>query len=223
MGLLYVDLHADLNVPESVREGALDWMGMAHMLGEDGHRRRASPTRDRGRRCWVPSRCCCSRWGPDSATSHERAAIDRLALRAVPVDEVADDPAGAAARALAELERGCDRVIVHFDVDTIDFTDTPLSEETGRNQGLSYAATLAALTVIVGSAKLAGLTVTELNPAHVEAGAGTVRRLARDLATALAAHAGPGSRRAAVAGRSRSVRVRTRRRGRCRRGGGDAV
>jgi arginase len=36
VGLIYFDLHADLNVPASVLPGALDWMGMAHMLGEDG-------------------------------------------------------------------------------------------------------------------------------------------------------------------------------------------
>jgi arginase len=36
LGLVYFDQHADLNVPESVPEGALDWMGMAHMLGVDG-------------------------------------------------------------------------------------------------------------------------------------------------------------------------------------------
>ena len=36
VGLVYFDAHADLNVPASVTEGALDWMGMAHMLGIDG-------------------------------------------------------------------------------------------------------------------------------------------------------------------------------------------
>jgi arginase len=35
IGLIYFDSHADLNVPSSVHEGALDWMGLAHMLGED--------------------------------------------------------------------------------------------------------------------------------------------------------------------------------------------
>ena len=30
IGLIYLDLHVDLNTPSSTREGALDWMGMAH-------------------------------------------------------------------------------------------------------------------------------------------------------------------------------------------------
>src|ERR1700722_11726017 len=35
-GLLYVDRHFDLNVPESTIDGALDWMGMAHALSLHG-------------------------------------------------------------------------------------------------------------------------------------------------------------------------------------------
>jgi arginase len=36
LGLVYVDRHADLNVPASTVDGALDWMGVAHMLDIDG-------------------------------------------------------------------------------------------------------------------------------------------------------------------------------------------
>ena len=43
-----------------------------------------------------------------------------------------------------------------------------------------------ALRVLLGSPKLAAVTVTELNPDHVEEGAGTLERFARDLAGALA-------------------------------------
>ena len=32
LGIVYVDRHADLNVPDSTVDGALDWMGVAHML-----------------------------------------------------------------------------------------------------------------------------------------------------------------------------------------------
>ena len=36
VGLIYFDLHADMNTPASVHDGALDWMGVAHMLALDG-------------------------------------------------------------------------------------------------------------------------------------------------------------------------------------------
>src|SRR5918998_6801121 len=33
LGLVYFDMHPDLNTPETVGTGTLDWMGMAHLLG----------------------------------------------------------------------------------------------------------------------------------------------------------------------------------------------
>jgi arginase len=186
VGLVYFDTHADLNVPESVREGTLDWMGMAHMLGEPGTRDRLvevadpSPLLD-------PDRVVLFGWGPEQATEFERAAISRRSLATVPVDEVAADPAAAAARALDLLAERCDRILVHFDVDVVDFTDTPLSENPGRNEGLPFATALAALVVLLASPQLAALTITELNPDHVEEGAGAIERLASAVAEGLGA------------------------------------
>ena len=50
----------------------------------------------------------------------------------------------------------------------VDFTDTPLSENPGRNEGIAYEQAAAALAVLLASPALAGVTVTELNPDHVE-------------------------------------------------------
>ena len=36
VGVLYVDRNYDINTPESTSDGALDWMGMAHMLDIEG-------------------------------------------------------------------------------------------------------------------------------------------------------------------------------------------
>lgn len=36
VGVVYIDLDTDLNTPESTKDGALDWMGVAHMLGVKG-------------------------------------------------------------------------------------------------------------------------------------------------------------------------------------------
>jgi arginase len=36
IGLIYIDVDTDLNTPVSTRDGALDWMGVAHMLGVEG-------------------------------------------------------------------------------------------------------------------------------------------------------------------------------------------
>jgi arginase len=111
-------------------------------------------------------------WERDQSTEFERGAIERHGLSVMSAAEVRAEPEGAAARAVDRLSRSCERMLVHFDVDVIDFTDTPLSENTGRNR--------------VRAPRFAGLTVTELNPDHVEEGALTLERFASDLAEALA-------------------------------------
>jgi len=186
VGLIYFDSHADLNVPQSVSEGALDWMGMAHMLGEPEATAELIAAGSR-----VPllgaEQVLLFGWGPAQATAFEREVITRRSVRAIPVDEVAADPEAAATRALALIEDRCDRLLVHFDVDVIDFTDVPLSENTGRNEGLAYLDAIGALNRLLQSPWLAGLTITELNPDHTEEGAGTLRRFATDLAAGVAA------------------------------------
>lgn len=185
VGLVYFDTHADLNVPESVPEGALDWMGLAHMLGERGA---ASELVKAGSRIPLldPELVLLFAWGPEQATAFEREVIERRAIPFVPVDDVAADPEDAAARGCELIENRCDRLLVHFDVDVIDFTDVPLSENWGRNEGLAYDQALRALDVLLASRRLAGLTITELNPDHTEQGAGSIERFATDIAERLA-------------------------------------
>jgi arginase len=186
VGLVYFDSHADLNVPDSVHEGALDWMGLAHMLGEPG----AAPqlvSVGRHGPLLEAEQVLLFGWGPDQATSFEREVIERRAIEVFSVGDVAADPQGAATTARRSIEGRCDRLLVHFDVDVIDFTDVPLSENWGRNEGLSFDDALRALDVLLSSPLLAGLTITELNPDHAERGAGGIERFATVVARSLSA------------------------------------
>jgi arginase len=184
VGVVYFDAHADLNVPESVREGALDWMGMAHMLGEQG----AVPElRDAGPRkpLLEPEQVLLFGWDAEQATAFEREVIERCRISVVSAERVADDPVAAADQARVLIEGRCDRLLVHFDVDVIDFTDVPLSENWGRNVGIDYEDAIASLEVLLASERLVGLTITELNPDHTEQGANSLGRFATDLARCL--------------------------------------
>jgi arginase len=186
VGLLYFDTHADLNVPESVPEGALDWMGMAHMLGVDGARPELVEAGDRVP-LLKPEQVLLFGWGPEQATPFEAEQVRGLGIVRTAVDEVAADPEGAAAGALAALEPHCDRLLVHFDLDVVDFTDTPLSENWGRNEGLPFETTLRALRTLLAAPKLAALTIAELNPDHTEEGSDAIERLVGAVAEGLAA------------------------------------
>ena len=86
------------------------------------------------------------------------------------------------------MEARFDHLLLHFDVDTVDFTDLPLSENAGRNEGLPFDAAMRALAVLLGSERLAAVTITEFNPDHGEEDGSTAEALADRLAYALRDH-----------------------------------
>ncbi|MGH2960787.1 MAG: arginase family protein [Solirubrobacterales bacterium] len=186
VGLVYFDAHADMNLPRGDSPGALDWTGVAHMLGEPDT---APELAELGSRTPLlePEQVVLLGWDSPNAQPRERETVERRSIDAVAVDEVRADPAAAARRALELLDDRTERVLVHFDVDVVDFTDTPLSENPGRNEGVAYDVAIRALEELLRAPALAGVTVTELNPAHAEEGAGSIERLARDLARAMSA------------------------------------
>jgi arginase len=171
VGLVYFDLHPDLNTPETVVEGTLDWMGVAHMLGLA-----STPLAELA--TLAPGELLLFARQDDQTQPGEREAIERLGIESIMVEEVAADPRGTAERAARRFDRSdepsaastrarrLDRYLVHFDVDVVDFVDLPLSENTGHNIGLAFDTACAALDVLVAGDGFAGLTVTEHNPAH---------------------------------------------------------
>jgi arginase len=180
--VVYLDLHADMNVPASTGDGALDWMGLGHALALDGS---------------VPELTAQCRlraeevvllgFDAGQATAWEREQVRAARLAVVDVAALAADPAGAARAALDALPAERAHVAVHFDVDLVDFVDAPLSENTGRNVGVPLATALAALATLLADPRTAALTVTELNPLHGEADGSTLDRFADGLVTACAA------------------------------------
>jgi arginase len=180
LGLVYLDLHADLNVPSSVVDGALDWMGVAHLLDVDGAESELAgigssrPLLDDDQLVFL---------GIKPGTEFEQATISRRDLPVVDIDALAADPEGAAGQALGALE-GCDAVAVHFDVDLVHFLDAPLAENTDR-EGVTLEAAATALRRLTADARFRALTVTEFNPLHGAADGSTTRRLVEVLARAL--------------------------------------
>jgi arginase len=183
--LVYLDLHPDLNTPDSVPDGALDWMGVAHMLDVEGADERLAAAGPRHPLLGDDDLVLLG-IGPDQGTAAELDAITARGLRPIGVDDLRADPVAAARAALERAATGGRRFLVHFDVDVIDFSDVPLSENTGRGIGVSFDAALAAVGVLAAHDALLGLTVTELNPHHGAQDGADVARLARALAGALA-------------------------------------
>ncbi|MDH5313363.1 MAG: arginase family protein [Actinomycetota bacterium] len=163
VGLVYVDLHADMNAPSTVPWGALDSMGMAHALGDD----LADPVLVKAfARSPLLQPDDLWLFGHGEGQEHERERIAALGIGRTPVEEVAADPTGSAEQALEAFAGDVDHLAVHLDVDVIDFVDLPLQENVGRNEGLSFDATMAALGVLLAHPAAASFTICELNPDH---------------------------------------------------------
>ena len=181
-GLVYLDRHADLNVPASTIDGALDWMGVAHMLDLDGAVDELAgvagtrPLLDPGRLAFLAL---------DRANEFERDVIARRGLTVVDLDATTADPDASARAALAALD-GCEEIAVHFDVDVVDFLDAPLAENIDREPGLPLDTAGRALAALLADARVTAVTVTEFNPHHGAADGATTRRLVDVLARAFA-------------------------------------
>ena len=173
LGIVYVDRHADLNVPDSTVDGALDWMGMAHMLDIDGaldglaalagHR----PMLSSGQISFL---------GLGPHTDFEAEVISDRRLPVIDVQRAASDPVPSARTALAPLA-ACDGLAVHFDVDLVDFLDAPLAENTDRGTAPSLRACGEMLTELLDDSRVSALTVTEFNPHHGHEDGDTIQRL----------------------------------------------
>jgi arginase len=181
VGLVYIDYDTDLNTPESVEDGALDWMGVAHIL--------AIPDT-------LPSLTAVGTrtpmLGPDqvllfangSSTEFERRTIAELPIDEVPIDRVKADPTGAAREVRDGWATRFERLLVHVDVDVLDFLDFPIAEETRRYPGLRFEQLVAALLELVASPNWVALTIGEVNPDHDPDGS-SMRRFSEALADVL--------------------------------------
>ncbi len=182
-GLLYVDRHYDLNTPESTTDGALDWMGLAHALALPG-------TNDAlvdvcGRRPLLrPFQVGWLGVEQEMATQWERDQAARLDLKCRSSADLGSDPEGAARSLLQQLPHG--PLAIHLDVDVLDFTDAPLSENTdGRNRGPTLHDVAKALSVAAEDARFRVLSVGELNPTRSVGDPGALQRFCSALAEVL--------------------------------------
>jgi len=185
LGLIYMDLHADMNTPASTADGALDWMGVAHMLGLNGAIPQLASCGPRYPLIF-PEQVHLVGFDAESATEQERSAIRDLSIATTHLAGVAQSPIRCADTILSKWAMKFERLLVHLDVDVIDFNDLPLAENYSKNKGLSYSNTLELLEVFLKSPKIAGLTLTEINPDHGAEDGSTIQTFAQDLSRLLA-------------------------------------
>jgi len=162
VGLLYVDRHYDINTPDSTTDGALDWMGMAHALDLPGCLDVLTDVLG-PRPLLEPNQVAWLGVEDSPATDWERQEARRLGLHVISSDDFALDPTTAAVESLGHLPSG--PLAVHIDVDVLDFTDSPLAENTdGRNTGPTLDQAANALEVAARDERFRAMSIGELNP-----------------------------------------------------------
>lgn len=175
-GLIYVDGDVDMNTPATTMSGIFDGMVMAHVLG-DG----APELSDFGPRRPLLEERDIALFG----YSVEAGGIDPVEIELLRNTRMARYPLGdimanvrdSAGRALRGLENVAQHILVHFDVDVIDFGEFPAADVPHR-PGLSLEQAEQALRVFASSDKFAGLVISEFNAAMDSDG-----KLARRLST----------------------------------------
>ena len=180
VGLIYVDLDVDLNVPET-SDGALDWTGVAHLLDLPGAEKELSGL---GLRRPMLAPADILYFAADNVTPVEAETMRALDLKRITLAEAKADPVGAGQRA-ADWGARYDRLLIHLDVDVLSFTDFPIAENVRRCDGLSFEALSAALAPLVAAPNWRALTVTEINPDHAPDERETFDRLIAMLSKAL--------------------------------------
>lgn len=181
-GLVYIDYDTDMNTPLSVEDGALDWMGVAHLLGVPDT---VPILTGVGPRTPMLRPDQVLLFANGSSTAFERQTIDELGIEEVPLAHVTADPTDAARGVVNGWARRFERLLIHVDVDVLDFLDFPIAEETRRSRGLRFAQLVAALRELVAAPNWSALTICEINPDHDPDGT-SIRTLSEAIADVLA-------------------------------------
>ena len=160
LGLIYFDGDADLTTPETTHSGIFDSMGVAHLIGQgDPDLAHVGP-----RFPLLPQdRIVLFGFHPYEIEPDESRVLEASAMTKYPVTSMDDRPVELAAQARARLEERARAVVVHFDVDVMDYAEIPLADWP-HYDALSFGDAMRCLSVFVGSPKLAALVVTEINP-----------------------------------------------------------
>lgn len=161
VGLAYVDLDADLNTP-ATGDGILDWMGVAHLLAVPGaHAELCSLASQRPMLDTDAVRLLATA----NITAPEQNVIDDLNIHVELLAAVAEELEQVAART-RDWAKAYDRLLVHVDIDVLDFEKFPIAENTDLRGGLDLAALGRLLTELCTLPNWRALTLTEVNPGH---------------------------------------------------------
>ena len=115
----------------------------------------------------------------------ERNIINSYTMGEMPLKEVVKDPVAVARKICETWAPRFDHLLIHLDVDVLDYVDFQLAENYRRNIGLRLDQLMASLKVFLQAPNWSTLTITEINPEHGEADGSTLKYFAKQLASSI--------------------------------------
>jgi arginase family enzyme len=189
VGLVYIDADTDLSSPtDPDSTGNFAGMNMTHLVHRPGSLKRmkqfAQPNGDH-----VCDSSNMVLFGtnmslPGNKREHFAYLFDND-YKVVTSSSIARDPEQRAMAALKYLEDRADIIFVHLDVDAIDPQMFPLANVPNFT-GVEFPQMMRALKVFLGSDKVCGLSIAEVNPDH-DPGLDMVKRLNAEIVGMLGA------------------------------------
>jgi len=113
----------------------------------------------------------------------EFEALQQSRMIKYPLSRIRETAKESAREALDQLENKADSILIHFDVDVIDYDDFPVGD-VPHHKGLGFDEAMSALEVFITSRKFAGLVITEFN-ANRDADGMHARRFVKAVAKVL--------------------------------------
>lgn len=189
VGLIYIDADTDLASPANHSStGVFAGMNMTHLIRTPGALQRMEQfSRPSGEPVCDASNIVL--FGINMSSSGNKpehfAYLFDNNYKVVSSASVAREPEQCAREGLKYLEDKVDIIMVHLDVDSIDPQMFPLANVPNFT-GVTFEEMMRALRVFLGSEKVVGLTIAEVNPDH-DPGLEMVERLTGEVVNMLAA------------------------------------
>jgi arginase len=159
VGVIYVDRHAEMNVPATTPSGCVDGMVASHLVG------RGAPELVR---FWgeppLVREPDVVLFGVSEIDAPEKQALERSPIRRYLKEDIQRKGIVAAAEEAAARMQGPHEYILHFDVDVMSRGDFSASTYAGDG-GLSLAETQQALSILASRDNMIAMEVTTYNPA----------------------------------------------------------
>jgi arginase len=157
-GLVWFDAHSDCRVPETIRDGFLDSMGLSMALG----------------RCWQGPLAALHGFSPLAAgravhvgsrglDEAELAELAAAGVEVVVADEVETTAEGRLARSLEALRHSCDEVHLHLDMDAHD-ASFGRANEWAVSGGLDGEEYLTAVELVLDRCDVTSVSLASYDP-----------------------------------------------------------